>query len=160
MIDFGYVFHCLPNSAWADEGLVEWAENLGEMGGIFKSMSTKPRSARLVEYLVQSRSVSHPHGFLPLHPDTRGAAPPHAVALAPRRQRVQSRHHLFHVGPLPGVLAPAALVNAPERRGCRGLVIVVGRIRPHLTGDHLGRSATCNTCTGVSANCDTFEHTC
>ena len=38
------VFHCLPNSAWADGNLAEVAGQLSKMGGTPNSKSTQPRS--------------------------------------------------------------------------------------------------------------------
>ena len=39
-----WLFHCLPDSAGADDSLVEWAEHLGTMGENMKIKLNQPRS--------------------------------------------------------------------------------------------------------------------
>ena len=44
-VDWFWLFHCLPDSVWADDSLAEWADQLGKMGGSSKLKSTQLRSA-------------------------------------------------------------------------------------------------------------------
>ena len=44
-VDFDFGYSSLPDSAWTNESLAEWAEQLGKIGGPSKSKSTQPRYA-------------------------------------------------------------------------------------------------------------------
>ena len=62
-VDWFWLFHCLPDSGWADESWAELAEQLGNMGGTYRWKSTQPRSTRSTR--PTTKMCQRQNNFLP-----------------------------------------------------------------------------------------------